>query len=52
MAEFFGNFQLTNEQQAAMLRGVDYDGRSVEDVVREWLAGNWDTWSAWIPKGY
>ena len=52
VVEFFGNFQLTNEQQAELLRGVDYDERSVEDVVREWLVGNRDIWSAWIPKGY
>ena len=51
VAEFFGNFQLTNEQQAAMLRGVDYDERPLEDVVREWLVGNRDIWRAWIPKG-
>jgi len=31
-----------------MVGEVDLNGRSVEDVVAEWMTKNEDRWSAWI----
>ncbi len=41
-------FQIDNDEMSAMVGAVDLDGRSVEDVVAEWMTNNEDRWSQWI----
>ncbi len=43
-------FHVTNDEMGAMIAAVDLDGRSVEDVVDEWMAANEARWSAWIAE--
>ena len=47
-AKFAEQFTLTNDEQNAMIFEVDQDGRSLEDVVQEWVTENEDRWSIWI----
>lgn len=47
-AEFIRNFTLTNEEQNAMIFEVDQKGRTLEEVVLEWIENNEDRWSGWI----
>ena len=42
------NFTVTNDEMGAMVSAVDLDGKTVEDVVADWMAGNEAKWSAWI----
>ena len=39
---------LTNAEQNLMILEVDQKGRSVDDVVQEWMTANEAKWSAWI----
>jgi glycine betaine/proline transport system substrate-binding protein len=32
----------------AMVSAVDLEGKSVDDVVAEWMSANEDRWSTWI----
>ena len=41
-------FNVSNEEMGAMVSDVDLNGRSVEEVVAEWMANNEDRWSTWI----
>lgn len=41
-------FNVDNAEMSAMVGEVDLEGRSVEDVVAEWMANNEARWSAWI----
>ncbi len=41
-------FDISNADMGAMVAKVDLEGKSVEDVVAEWMNANKDTWSAWI----
>lgn len=43
------NSSLSNDQQAGMILAIDVDGRDIDEVVREWMVANEDTWRAWIP---
>jgi glycine betaine/proline transport system substrate-binding protein len=47
-AKFAEQFTLTNEEQNAMIFEVDQAGRSLDEVVNEWVANNEDRWSAWV----
>lgn len=47
-AEFVRQFTLTNEEQNVMIDEVDQKGRSIEDVVAEWIMANEDKWTPWI----
>lgn len=47
-AEFVSKFTLTNDEQNAMINEVDQNGRSLEEVVAEWIAENETTWTPWI----
>ncbi len=47
-AKFAEQFTLTNDEQNAMIFEVDQAGRSLEDVVQEWVTDNEDRWSTWI----
>jgi glycine betaine/proline transport system substrate-binding protein len=40
---------LTNNQQAGMIKAIDIDGRDIEEVVAEWMEANRDIWSSWVP---
>ena len=42
------NFKVDNDEMGAMVAAVDLDGKSVEDVVADWMAKNEARWSAWI----
>jgi glycine betaine/proline transport system substrate-binding protein len=44
------NSYLTNDAQAGMILAIDVDGRDLDEVVREWMAANEDTWRPWIPN--
>ncbi len=41
------NFHVDNATIGNMIGEVDLDGRSVDEVVEEWLANNQDTWQKW-----
>lgn len=41
-------FTLTNDEQNAMILEVDRKGRTVDDVVGEWMTKNEAKWSTWI----
>ncbi|MEP4035785.1 glycine betaine ABC transporter substrate-binding protein, partial [Pseudophaeobacter sp.] len=47
-AEFAEQFTLTNDEQNAMILDVDQNGRSLDEVVQEWVDENEDRWSAWV----
>lgn len=49
VAEFLSKFQLTTEDQLAMLPAVEIDKRPASEVVGEWIAANEATWKPWIP---
>lgn len=44
------NFTISNEAMGAMVADVDLNGKSVEEVVAAWMAGNEATWKAWIAQ--
>ena len=41
-------FNVNNDEMGAMITEVDLNGKSVDDVVAEWMDKNKDRWSAWI----
>jgi len=41
-------FSLNNDEMGAMVSAVDLDGKTVDDVVAEWMAANEARWSEWI----
>ncbi|GAB4383232.1 MAG: hypothetical protein Kow0045_04920 [Albidovulum sp.] len=47
-AQAIRNFRISNEDMGAMFAEVDLNGKSVEEVVEDWLAANADTWKGWI----
>ena len=42
------NFHIDNDTMSQLIVEVDLNGRSVDDVVAEWIANNEATWRAWI----
>ena len=47
-AKAIENFTVTNDEMGSMVAAVDLEGKTVEDVVGEWMAANEAKWSAWI----
>ncbi len=47
-AEALRAFTITNDDMGAMIAAVDLEGRTVEEVVAEWMAANEATWKPWI----
>ncbi|MBY6058755.1 ABC transporter substrate-binding protein [Leisingera daeponensis] len=45
---FMKNFQISNEEYGNVIKKIDVDKTSVEDVVADWIAKNQDRWSAWM----
>jgi glycine betaine/proline transport system substrate-binding protein len=43
-------FNVSNDEMGAMITAVDLDGRSVSEVVGEWMTANEDRWSEWIAQ--
>lgn len=43
-------FNVSNDEMGAMITSVDLDGRSVSEVVGEWMTANEDRWSKWIAQ--
>ncbi len=41
------NFNINNDEMGAMVAAVDLEGRSVDDVVGEWMKTNENRWSTW-----
>jgi len=41
---------LTNDEMNAMITEVDINGKSVDDVVADWVAKNESRWQEWIKK--
>lgn len=41
-------FTIDNDTMGAMISDVDLDGRTVEDVVEDWLWDNEEVWRDWI----
>ena len=41
-------FNINNDEMGGMVAAVDLDGKSVDDVVADWMAKNEDRWSTWI----
>lgn len=49
-AAFLREYTLTNQEQSEMMFAVDQSGRSLEEVVQEWIAENEDKWTRWIEQ--
>ncbi len=47
--DFLKNFNLSNEDQIAMLGAVEVDGQSVEEAAQAWVDANEAKWKAWLP---
>ena len=43
-------FTIQNDEMSQMITKVDLEGKSVDDVVAEWMAANEARWSEWIKK--
>ncbi|MEO9781353.1 MAG: ABC transporter substrate-binding protein [Sedimentitalea sp.] len=41
-------FTISNDDMGAMITEVDLNGKSVDDVVADWMSANEDTWKTWI----
>ena len=41
-------FKIDNAAMGKMISAVDLDGRSVDDVVADWISANEATWKPWI----
>ena len=41
-------FTIDNDEMGAMITEVDLNGKSVEDVVANWMTENESRWSGWI----
>lgn len=41
-------FTISNDEMGAMITEVDLNGKTVDQVVADWMAANEDTWKAWI----
>ena len=46
--EFLKEFTITNEIQNKLVKDVDVEGKDINDVVDNWVAGNEAVWSPWI----
>lgn len=46
---FLKSFNLSNEDQIAMLGAVEVDGQSVEGAAQAWVDANEAKWKAWLP---
>jgi glycine betaine/proline transport system substrate-binding protein len=44
------NMSYTTDDQIQMIAAVELEGKSVEEAARDWLAGNEETWRAWLPQ--
>ena len=42
------SYRMSNDEMEAMLVAIQRDGKSVEQVVADWLAANEATWRRWI----
>lgn len=49
-AKAIENFKISNEDMGAMVADVDLNGKSVDEVVAEWMANNEATWKSWIAQ--
>ena len=47
--QFFKKFALTNAQYAHMQGAVELNDKTVEEAVRDWMAGNESVWRTWLP---
>ena len=47
--QFLKNFQITNNQQTAMVIGKTDEGQTDIEAARAWKDANQDVWKAWIP---
>lgn len=47
-AAMVAKLSLTNDEQNQMILEVDQKGRTVDDVVQEWMTTNEGRWSAWV----
>ncbi len=45
------NFTIDNQSMGTMVGEVDLDGKTVEEVVENWLSANESTWKAWTQCG-
>ena len=43
------NFNLSNSEQAVLIKAIDIDGQDMEEVVAKWLEDNEAKWRAWLP---
>lgn len=41
-------YTLTNEEMSAMVGDADLDGKSIDDVVNDWMDANESRWKGWI----
>lgn len=45
---FLQNFQVTADEQAAMMLRIDRGGEDLDAVTREWVENNRDVWEPWV----
>lgn len=43
-----GKFNINNDEMGALVVAVDLDGKKIDDVVADWVAGNESRWKAWV----
>ena len=46
--KFIQKFQLTNDQQLALLPLVEIDKKDAKEVAAKWIADNESIWKAWF----
>jgi glycine betaine/proline transport system substrate-binding protein len=44
------NMKYTNDDQIAMIAGVDVDKKTAEQAARDWISKNEAVWKAWLAK--
>jgi glycine betaine/proline transport system substrate-binding protein len=48
--EAIKKFNISNEEMDALITKVDLEGKSVDEVVAEWMKANEPKWKGWIGR--
>ena len=49
VVQLIENFNLSNDEQAVLIKAIDIDGQDMADAVTAWLEANEAKWKAWVP---
>jgi glycine betaine/proline transport system substrate-binding protein len=47
--QFLKSFNYTTRDQIQMMAKVDFDGKSIDDVARDWVNTHESVWKSWLP---